>query len=133
MANKNPSQSTRIKKGQVLNPSGRPKIAPDLKDFRKATSQEYKEAIKLILHATESAANAIISDENETLLNKTHAKALLECAQNGNVMKLAYFTDRAFGKPKESVDVNLTRPSILIKRDGTQMQFINEPINGEEE
>jgi hypothetical protein len=133
MPNKNPSPTTRFKSGQSGNPNGRPKLPDELKDFRKATVKEFKDAVKIILYATEQYANDILNDENESLLNKTLAQGMLACAKSGDVQKLTYYTDRAFGKPKESVDVNLSRPSILIKRDGTQMQFLSEPLNGEEE
>lgn len=82
MGNPNPSPKTRFKKGQSGNPKGRAKL-PDIRD----------------------ALAKILADEKDgyTALEAT-LMALRAKAVKGDIRAAEALLDRAFGRPKQSVD-----------------------------
>lgn len=82
MANPNPSPKTRFKKGQSGNPKGRVKL-PDIKD-----------ALAKILAEEKDGYTAL-----DAILAQLRAKA-----SKGDIRAAEALLDRAFGKPRQSID-----------------------------
>ena len=78
----NPPEHTRFKKGQTGNPNGRPKL-PDLKQ----------------------AMTDLLADKanGKTALDQVLAK-IRKMAVDGNLKAAEMLLDRAYGKPKQSID-----------------------------
>ena len=107
MANPNPSPSTRFKKGQSGNPSGR--SSEELKNLSEAA----KIASALTLKALSSLQEKV--NRGETLSDDD--LALLLCADTRGMIKEAQ--DRAHGTPKQahehtSPDGSMSAPSAFI-------------------
>jgi hypothetical protein len=85
MANTNPSPKTRFSKGKSGNPKGRPKM-PDVKDALARVLAEEKDGL--------TALDVVF-------------RALRLKATRGDVRAAEVLLDRAFGKSRQSVDVNV--------------------------
>src|SRR6478736_5360288 len=82
-----PNDETKFKKGQSGNPGGRPKKLPDLDELLGEVLDEEKDGIK--------AARAILM-------------ALRGKATKGDVRAAEVLLDRAYGKAKQTTDINLS-------------------------
>lgn len=95
-----PHDGRKMKKGETLNPNGRPKL-PDLRELSALILGEEKDGV--------SAAEAIL-------------KKLRQMAANGNLKAAEMLLDRGYGKPRQSIDSNVTisqfpSPIIEIPKD----------------
>lgn len=79
MAKVAPPEKTRFKKGQTGNPKGRPKKIPEL----------------------ETLINEVFGDEDAM---KAILISLQAQAKKGNIRAAEMILDRAYGKPKQSID-----------------------------
>ena len=92
-----PPDHSKFKKGQSGNPNGRPPKLPELHTWlANVLGKEGKEGL--------TAA--------EEILNALHAKA-----KKGDTRAAELLLERAYGKPKQTVDQNLktTEPLVIIK------------------
>lgn len=134
MANKNPNPKTRWKKGQSGNPSGSVPYPPEIKRIHKFTADELKEMISVLLYATSAECEALAADPNAPKIKKIMATILLKAYEHGSMGQLDMVLNRVIGKVKDDVDVRVFKPSILVRRDGSEVAFVNEPkASGEEE
>ena len=83
----------KFKKGQTGNPKGRPKKLPELHVLLADVLGEEKDGI--------SAAEAIL-------------KSIRAKAAKGDVRAAELLLDRAYGKPKQSIDNNITTTEPLV-------------------
>ena len=88
-----PHDGKKMKKGETLNPNGRPKKLPELDKLLAEVLGEEKEGVE--------AAKAILM-------------ALRAKATKGDVRAAELILNRAYGKPKEHLDLN-TGGAITIK------------------
>jgi hypothetical protein len=128
MANKDPSPKTRFKKGQSGNKAGRTPIDPAVREIKKLTSEDLKALLALLFNATDDQLIQILRDENEPTLKKIVATALAKARKSGDMRQIDLILNRAVGKVKEEVDLMLTKPSILQRRNGDEVEFSNMPV-----
>ena len=83
----------KFKKGQTGNPNGRPRKLPELDKLLADVLGEEKDGI--------TAGEAIL-------------KALRAKASKGDVRAAEVLLDRAYGKPKQSIDNNITTTEPLV-------------------
>ena len=89
-----PPIETRFVKGQPSpNPKGRPKL-PDIKAILEEVLGEQKDGI--------TAAEALM-------------KKLRQLGASGNIKAIEMLLDRAYGKPKQTVDTNITGIQPVIR------------------
>ncbi len=92
MANPQNIEPYKMKKGQTLNPNGRPKKLPELREL---------------------LAN-VLGDEKD---GKTAAEAILMAlrakAAKGDVRAAELLLDRAYGKPKQDVDLSGSMVTVI--------------------
>lgn len=88
-----PPKHSQFKKGQTGNPNGRPKKLPELHVLLADVLGEEKDGI--------SAAEAIL-------------KSIRAKAAKGDVRAAELLLDRAYGKPKQSIDNNITTTEPLV-------------------
>jgi hypothetical protein len=82
-----------FKKGQSGNPNGRPKKLPELDKLLADVLGEEKDGV--------SAADAIL-------------RKLRAMAAAGNIRAAEILLDRAYGKSKQTVSMDVTMPSVII-------------------
>lgn len=98
MANKNPSPATRIKKGQVLNPGGRPKGL--------LTADTIKALMGRFCHLTKNQLADIIQGPDSTMLEIMVAAVMAKAAKDGDYSRLSFLLDRTVGKVKDISEVH---------------------------
>jgi hypothetical protein len=99
-----PHDGKKMKKGETLNPNGRPKKLPALDLIMANVMGQEKDGI--------SAGEAIIMK-------------LREMAIKGDVKAATILLDRGWGKPKQNIDITtqgekVTVPTIIFTKDGNK-------------
>jgi len=88
-----PPEHSKFKKGQSGNPNGRPRKLPELDKLLADVLGEEKDGV--------TAGEAIL-------------KAIRAKAAKGDVRAAELLLDRAYGKPKQSIDNNITTTEPLV-------------------
>ena len=109
--------------GQSGNPEGRPAIPEDVKKIRKMTNDEVKEVGTLLLNGKESDLKAMLTSEETPILKKWMASVSLEGLRNGDEKRLNAILDRIVGKVKDVVQVELPKPTVIERLDGTSVEL----------
>ncbi len=91
-----PHDGKKMKKGETLNPNGRPRKLPELDKLLADVLGEEKDGI--------SAAEAIL-------------KALRLKAAKGDVRAIEVMLDRAYGKPKQTINADVTQSITILNID----------------
>jgi len=103
-----------IKKGQVLNPNGRPKKVETI--LREVFLDEYN--VKITKTQTEDIIKSILSKNRSELIELAKneelpfwismiAKKATRDYERGSIHLLELLFDRVYGKPKETIDQNI--------------------------
>lgn len=122
-----------FKPGQSGNPNGKPKMSPEFKALKCLTASEYNKLVSSAFTLKDNEIQSLLDDPNISSLHKAFAHAVLIGRMTGDLNRLNYITDRVFGKVKEKIEVKQVKPTVLEKRDGTQLVFTNEPVEDDEE
>lgn len=97
-----------IKKGQVLNPNGRPrKYVSVLKDAGYKLS-EINDTIQNMMAMDLDELKDVYNNPKGTILEKTIANAMVKSLQKGSLYSLETLLTRVYGKPKETSSVENT-------------------------
>lgn len=112
-------------KGQSGNPNGRPALPPELRKKRKLSYADYIDSIQFFATADKAEVEQAVQDESVPFYKHLIAIVLWQAKITGNMTQYFQLIDRLFGKTKESVDVSIKKPTMLIKTDGTQVIFKN--------
>lgn len=109
--------------GQSGNPSGRPAIPEDVKKLRKLTNDQIKEVGTLLLEGRQSDLDAMVNDPETPMLKKWMAQIALRGCKTGDVMAFNALADRIAGKIKDHVVLELPKPTIIERNDGSQVEL----------
>lgn len=105
---------TRAEKGDVLNPHGRPKkLVTQLKEIGYHKSQ-VEDTINAMLTMSRKELEKIDKSEEYTILERIIAGTLLKSHDKNSLFNLDLLLNRSQGKPKETIDQNITEKSIKI-------------------
>ena len=105
---------TRPEKGEVLNPHGRPKkLVTQLKEIGYHKSQ-VEDTINAMLTMSRKELEKIDKSEEYTILERIIAGTLLKSHDKNSLFNLDLLLNRSQGKPKETIDHNITEKSIKI-------------------
>lgn len=105
---------TRPDKGEVLNPHGRPKkLVTQLKEIGYHKSQ-VEDTINAMLTMSRKELEKIDKSEEYTILERIIAGTLLKSHDKNSLFNLDLLLNRSQGKPKETIDQNITEKSIKI-------------------
>ena len=105
---------TRPDKGEVLNPHGRPKkLVTQLKEIGYHKSQ-VEDTINAMLTMSRKELEKIDKSEEYTILERIIAGTLLKSHDKNSLFNVDLLLNRSQGKPKETIDQNITEKSIKI-------------------
>ena len=105
---------TRPDKGEVLNPHGRPKkLVTQLKEIGYHKSQ-VEDTINAMLTMSRKELEKIDKSEEYTIIERIIAGTLLKSHDKNSLFNLDLLLNRSQGKPKETIDQNITEKSIKI-------------------
>lgn len=109
--------------GQSGNPGGRPAIPEDVKKLRKLTNEQIKEVGSLLLEGREADLEQMAADPETSMLKKWMAKIALRGCKSGDVMAFNALADRIAGKVKDHVVIELPKPTIIERNDGSHVEL----------
>lgn len=90
-----------IKKGQVLNPNGRPRVPEYVKSARKLTQVKFAEVLYKYINATFEDLKEVIENPKTPSLDLIVVKVLTEAIKHGDEKRLNFILERMIGKVKE--------------------------------
>ena len=117
------SNDTRFKPGQSGNPNGRPPVAGDVLKIRKVTNDEIKEVGSLLLESNEQGIVELANNDETPMLKKWITEVALKGKKNGDMGTLNALLDRIVGKVKDVVQVELPKPTVIERLDGTSVEL----------
>lgn len=126
MARVNPPKETQFKKGQVANPSGRPKMPPDLKKATKITSQDFIRTGTRLIYYTKAQLKKVMNDPKSTALEMLIASIIFKGVTQGDHKRLDFLLDRLIGKVTNHYKFDMENGPIV------QQVVLKIPSNGRE-
>lgn len=111
---------------------GAPKLPKEIRDLRKLTVEQVEEIISTLLTANHDTLDEIRKDPNAPFLKRIIVNILYKTFSTGNMGQLDLLLNRVIGKVQEKIRHEVVRPSVLLKRDGTQVVFGMESEKDEE-
>lgn len=97
-----------IKKGQVLNPNGRPRKYVSLLKEQGYKLSEINDTIQNIMAMDLEELKAVWDNPKATIMEKTVAAAMRKSLEKGSLYSLDTLLTRVYGKPKEMSTVENT-------------------------
>lgn len=110
------------------NPEGRPAVAPELRALKKLSAKELEDSISFVMNASYGEVLATAEDVTRPMYLQTIAKILVKAYQAADMLVFDKLLDRCIGKVKEKIEHEIRRPSILVKKDGTEYEFTTLPV-----
>ena len=93
-----------IKKGQVLNPKGRPKLAPEVKELRKLNLDSYCNLVDKYINASKEEIKAAVTNPNTSALELFIAKIIEKGVNAGDTQRLGFLLDRLIGPVRQKIE-----------------------------
>ena len=94
-----------IKKGQVLNPNGRPRKYVSILKEQGYKLSEINDTIQNMMAMTLDELKAVWDNPKATIMEKTVAAAMRKSLEKGSLYSLDTLLTRVYGKPKETASV----------------------------
>jgi hypothetical protein len=102
-----PNDKTKFTKGQSGNPNGRPrKYVSTLREQGYKLS-EINDCIQVMMAMTIEELKEAFENPTATVLEKTIAAAIKRSIEKGSLYSIETLLSRVYGKPKESVDMDI--------------------------
>ena len=98
-----------IKKGEIRNPTGRPKLPEDILQMKRASTEQLISAYYKFAFTEIKELN---NEKPNNLIEQGVRQTLSNFANSGEVDHIAKLWDRVLGKPMESIDVTSKGESI---------------------
>ena len=96
----------KMKKGETLNPNGRPrKYVTLLKEIGYKQS-EINDTLQAMMAMDLDELKAVWDNPKATILEKTVANAMRKSLEKGSLYSLETLLTRVYGKPRETIDTN---------------------------
>lgn len=95
----------RMKKGETLNPNGRPKKYVTLLKEQGYKLSEVNDTIQTIMAMDLGELKSVWDNPKATILEKTIANALRKSLEKGSLYSIDTLLNRVYGKPKETSQV----------------------------
>lgn len=96
-----------FKKGQVANPNGRPRKYVSTLKAQGYKLAEINDCIQVMMAMTVEELKDAYENPTATVLEKTIAAAMKKSIEKGSLYSLETLLSRVYGKPKESVDMDV--------------------------
>lgn len=118
--------------GQSGNPNGRPPLPADIKEMRPLNRLECERALTKYLRMSMKGLRLLIEDESLAALDLITIRVILEAHRLGDFMRFDFLLNRLIGKVKDNVEISLPRPTIIKRKDGSEV-VLGAKIENEED
>lgn len=103
-----PPEHSKFKPGQSGNPNGRPRKYVSFLREQGYKLSEVNDCIQVMMSMTLEELKAVWDNKDATVMEKTIASAIKKSIEKGNLDSIEVLLNRAFGKPKEPIEMNLS-------------------------
>lgn len=122
---KKPPKSKQFKKGQVANPSGKPKLSKELCAIKELTKAEINRLFAKYARMSKEEMTSALQNPSLPSLELWICSGIVNGIKNGDWYNLNLMFDRIFGRPKPQIEES-TSP------DTAPQVIVNLPSNGKE-
>lgn len=112
-----PHQFTKGKSGNL---SGRPKLPEDVREFKKYSYDSFVRKLQEFTLLTKEELTKRVKDPGITMFDLMFAKVVIQAAE-GDKDARNLIIDRLWGKVKEQIDVQVIKPFVVERLDGTEI------------
>lgn len=102
--------SGQIKKGEVLNPKGRPKIPEDVKLVRELNKIEVTRTISKLMYLPIRELSNVMGDLDAPMIDRMIAKVIFNAQVAGDYVALNFLLNRSIGPVQQSVKIENKNP-----------------------
>lgn len=95
----------KMKKGQTLNPNGRPRKYVSLLKEQGYTLSQVNDSIQVLMSMDEAELKEVLDNPKATILEKTVAKAMITSLNKGSLYSMDTLLSRVYGKPRETSQI----------------------------
>jgi hypothetical protein len=105
MPNPENIEKYKMKKGETLNPHGRPRKYVSLLKEQGYKISEINDTIQAMMAMDIDELKAVFENSKATILERTIANAMKKSLDKGSLYSLETLLTRVFGKPKETAEI----------------------------
>lgn len=105
MANPNPSEKTRFKKGQSGNPKGKRKLPLDLRKVAELTADELQRTISKHFRMDKFQIAGVLQNPDSPALDLIIASTIAKAIKHGNINKAESLFLRCIGKVSDDIKI----------------------------
>lgn len=108
----------KMKKGETLNPNGRPRKYVSLLKEQGYKLSEINDTIQSMMAMDLEELKGVFENPKATILEKTIANAMKKSLEKGSLYSIETLLTRVYGKPKEQMDINTDNKIEIVFVDG---------------
>jgi hypothetical protein len=108
----------KMKKGETLNPNGRPRKYVSLLKEQGYKLSEINDTIQNMMAMDLEELKGVFENTKATILEKTVANAMKKSLEKGSLYSIETLLTRVYGKPKEQMDINTDNKIEIVFVDG---------------
>jgi poly-beta-hydroxyalkanoate depolymerase len=108
----------KMKKGETLNPNGRPRKYVSLLKEQGYKLAEINDTIQAMMSMDLDELKTVWDNPKATILEKTIAAAMRKSLEKGSLYSLETLLTRVYGKPKEQMDIQTDNRIEIVFVDG---------------
>jgi len=108
----------KMKKGETLNPNGRPRKYVSLLKEQGYKLSEINDTIQNMMAMDLEELKSVFENPKATILEKTVANAMKKSLEKGSLYSIETLLTRVYGKPKEQMDINTDNKIEIVFVDG---------------
>jgi hypothetical protein len=108
-----PHDGKKMKKGETLNPNGRPRKYVSLLKEQGYKRSEIDDCIRAMLSMDLSELKDVFDNDKATILEKTIAKAMVKSLEKGTLYSIETLLSRTYGQPKQEIEQTVIEKPIF--------------------
>lgn len=112
-----------FKPGVSGNPGGRAKLPPDVAQAKKVTNNQIILILNKLMFAPDREIKAVLLNADTPKFERIVARVLERADQFGDHTRLEFLLTRTIGKVKDQVEVSVPVPTIIQRRDGSEVEL----------
>lgn len=128
MANPNPPEHTRFKKGVSGNPAGTRKLPLDLRKIAEMTADELKRIISKHFRMDKDELELVLNDPRSPTINLIIASTIARAIKEGDVYRAESLFQRSIGRVADAVEIEMPKPVVIQRLDGTIIELGSEDV-----